>query len=385
MPSDLKTVLWWSLGALVFLAVLLAMTFALPGLNKAAVTGKKGQTLTAAEFFTAEQLAVMSAKSYDPRSPPDAVKGSKTKFVLTKDQKQLLFDAGYDGCVTNDGFADRDSPMGCFCENIPIARAVFDKKLTIMQPWNAWSAVFGFTPFGLLILVLLIVQASGNRPPQSNLMVDNYFYSIFYAFLAIFLGPASAMFHLALRAYGGWLDSFSIHLLFGFTLVYNIVRYWMKGGGWESNTFLGLSAQRWLFLVFFVVSTVIVEIICLPGVMPGMRFWFDLIIGGVALVIQTIVFLSQRFGRVANVTPDGSTQAVASGVPPGGGWYFVAAGITFGVAVLIWSLSWSALPLCAPEGFQGHAVWHVLSGLGAFFLFLYFRNEGAPQSVTVSS
>jgi len=46
-------------------------------------------------------------------------------------------------------------------------------------------------------------------------------------------------------------------------------------------------------------------------------------------------------------------------------------------------MSWTANPWCAPSGFQGHAVWHVLSGLGAFFLYLYFRSEGEPRSITV--
>ena len=365
-----KSMLFWSLGGVAFLGVLIALTFGVSGLRKAPVM-KGNKTATAKDFFTTDQQKVLlpfNSSKYDPKHPPK-------NFKLAQDQKDTLTKAGYDDCVTTDGFEDQADARSCFCENSPAARAIFDPQLDIVQPWNTWSALFGFTPFGLLILVVLLWQSAGNQPPQSNLMVDNSFYSLFYAYLAIFLGPASAMFHIGLRNYGGWFDSFSIHLIFGFTLVYNIVRLWMNGGRWVTATFLGLNAQRWLFLLSFTITTVTVEIICLPGKAPSMRFWFDLIIGGLALVIQGIVFFGQRQRR------EGRMEGPAGNVAPGGGWWFIGAFIVFGVAVFIWIMSWQACPWCVPQGFQGHAIWHVLSGLGAFFLYLYFRKEGEPQDV----
>jgi hypothetical protein len=349
MTDDSKTMLGWSLGALAFLALLIVLTFAIPGLRKTPVM-MAGKKATPKDFFTPEQQKVLlpiGSSKYDPTDPPK-------NFVLAKNQKDALIAAGYDTCVTTDGFGDQENLMGCFCENAPAARAILDPQISIVQPWNTWSAILGFTPFGILIMIILIWQAAGNQPPQDNLMVNNYFYSLFYAYLAIFLGPASAMFHIGLRNYGGWFDSFSIHLLFGFTLVYNLTRMWMRSGGWVTKSFLGLNAQRWLFLIFFIVSTVIVEIICSPKVAPSMRFWFDLIIGGLALIIQGLVFWARTWHSV----------------PPGGGWWFIGAFIAFGAAVFIWAMSWTACPWCAPRGFQGHAVWHLLCGLGAFFLYM---------------
>lgn len=364
MTDDQKTILGWGLGALGFLALLIVLTFAIPGLRKAPVM-MAGKKAAPKDFFTTDQMKVLfpvSSSKYDPTNPPK-------EFVLSKAQKDALIAAGYDACVKTDGFGDQEQLMGCFCENAPAARAILDPSVGILQPWNTWSAIFGFTPFGILIMIILIWQAAGNQPPQDNLMVNNYFYSLFYAYLAIFLGPASAMFHIGLRNYGGWFDSFSIHLLFGFTLVYNLTRMWMDRGGWISKSFLGLNAQRWLFLIFFIVSTVIVEIICSPPVAPDMRFWFDLIIGGLALIIQGLVFWARSWHHVA----------------PGGGWWFIAAFIAFGAAVFIWAMSWTACPWCLPRGFQGHAVWHLLCGLGAFFLYMYFRREGEPKDVVINS
>ena len=364
MTGDMKTMVGWSIGAVVFLVLLIVLTFAVPGLRKSPVI-MKGKKVTAKEFFTPEQQKVLlpaNTSKYDPTNPPK-------NFRLDQTQKDALMAAGYDKCVTHDGFGDQDGPIGCFCENAPAARAVLDPQLNILQPWNTWSALFGFTPFGILIVIVLLWQAAGHQPPQSNLMVNNYFFSLFYAYLAIFLGPASAMLHVGLRNYGGWIDSFSIHLLFGFTLVYNITRMWMRRGAWLTKSFLGLNAQRWFFLMFFVLSTAAVEAICSPAGEPEMRFWFSLIIGGLALIVQGIVFWARR----------------AHKVPPGGGWWFIAAGIAFGAAVFIWAMSWTACPWCLPQGFQGHAIWHLLSGLGAFFLYLSFRNEGEPKDVVIYS
>jgi hypothetical protein len=348
MAEDFKPVLWWSIGSLVFLLLLVVLTLSLPGLKKTPVK-RGGKTVSAKEFFTADQYKRLYTGKYDPNNPPPG-------FQLSGAQAKELTDAGYDGCTGSDGFANQGSGPGCFCENAPAARAIFDTQHSMLQPRNTWSALIGFSPFGLLIVIILLYQSAGNPSPYDNLMTNNYFYSLFYAYLTIFLGPASMMFHIGMREFGGWFDSFSIHLLFGFTLVYNIVRLWMNGGRWLTSTFLGLSAQKWLFLVFFGISTITIEIICAPGVVPDARMPFDFIIGGIALVFQGIAF--------------GTSKPARSSWP-----WFLGAGIIFLAAVIIWVLSWTQKPLCVPDGFQGHAVWHFLCGMGAFFLYMYFRRE----------
>jgi hypothetical protein len=354
MTEDSKALAPWIAFAVVFLITLVLLTLLLPGLKKTPLV-RKGKPIGPKEFFTTDQYnKLYPGNAYDPNSPP---KG----FQLSDAQAKELTDAGYDGCTGSDGFWNQGGGPGCFCENSPAARAIFDTQHSMLQPRNTWSALFGFTPFGLLILVFLIYQSAGNPPGGDNLMTNNYFYSLFYAYLAIFLGPASMMFHIGMRQFGGWFDSFSIHLLFGFALVYNIVRMWMNGGFWLSSSFLGLNLQRWMFLLIFLPATIVVEIICAPGVQPDARMAFDFIIGGIALVFQALAFVFLKPARDS------------------WGW-FLGAGIIFVLAVLIWVLSWTQKPLCVPNGFQGHAVWHILCGMGAFFLFMYFRREGASHS-----
>jgi hypothetical protein len=344
----------------------LVLTLAFSFLKKAPVVGSakrnKQASLTAREFFTAsqyKQLFPIAESKYDANRPPAG-------FALNATQIRNLQDSGYESCVGTDGTTAQNGGPACFCEQSPVVRAVFDDSRSIIQPWNTWSAL-AFSLVGLVILGSLVWQwYPGNAPGQDNLMTNNYFYAMFYAYLVIFLGPASMAFHIGMRNIGGWADSFSIHLLFGFTLVYNIVRLWMRD--WEY--------QRLLFLAWFGGSTVIVEFICSPWILPGARLPFDIGIGIASLGLQLFIFIRQWSAWWRS-----DVTALRGRIPPGGGWWFIAATIAFGLAFLVWVLSWTQKPLCFPEGFQGHAVWHVLSGLAGGFLYLYFRQEGEPKLV----
>jgi hypothetical protein len=63
------------------------------------------------------------------------------------------------------------------------------------------------------------------------------------------------------------------------------------------------------------------------------------------------------------------------GTAKSGHWWFFAGVTSFLIALSIWRLSWTGGDLCAPRGFQGHAVWHVLSAVTVFCVYKYFRAE----------
>ena len=53
-------------------------------------------------------------------------------------------------------------------------------------------------------------------------------------------------------------------------------------------------------------------------------------------------------------------------------FYFFAAAGTFALAFGIWLLDILRI-VCYPDSlFQGHALWHILDGLAAYFLYLYY-------------
>ena len=295
---------------------------------------------------TQYELLYSSDKSrFDPNDPPKS-------FQLTDSQKKDLEKWGFDDSVAEDGTAGQGLFGSCFCEHSPAVRAIFEKGF-IVQGWNTWSAL-GFSVVGLVILGFL---AFGDPPAQQNRMTRDYFYSLFYSGLTIFLGPASMMFHVGLRNWGGWSDSLSIHIWFGFVLLYNVYRLRdSQSKGWFTLTYIG--------------GALVIGALCVPGALTFLRLPFDIGIGVAALVLQCFVAGSSR------VQSTNWSWSLDRWWDPGGRWWFLGAGIVFFWSCFVWIMSFTKNPWCSPEGFQGHAVWHVSAALAGGCLYKYFRHEG---------
>ena len=237
---------------------------------------------------------------------------------------------------------------GCYCENIsrrsesaPAVLMPQARRAAIKQPMNTWSNV-GFIGFGLATLWWIGWERRGSRSRLSNRMTQTAFYPAAFGFMTIFMGPGSMFFHGSLKQWGGWLDSVSMYLFMSFILVYNLTRFW----DWP----------RWAWGLCYAALNVLFAL--LAGIFHEQSTAFFAVLGGLALVTQAMVAHTNRIGTASS-----------------GHWWFFAGVVSFLVAFVIWRLSWTGGPLCAPRGFQGHAVWHVLTAFTVFCVYKYFRAE----------
>lgn len=238
---------------------------------------------------------------------------------------------------------------GCYCENIArsdaSATAVLmpqARRALIKQPMNTWSNI-GFVLAGLAMLWWIGRERATGRPSVlANRMTRTAFYPAAFGFMTVFMGPGSMFFHGSLKQWGGWLDSVSMYLFMSFILTYNLTRF--------------LNWPRWAWGLSYGALNVVVGLLAWVFHEQSTTFFAGL--GGLALVSQAMVAHTSRIGTVKS-----------------GHWWFFAGVASFLTAFLIWRLAWTGGELCVPRGFQGHAIWHVLSAFTVFCVYKYFRAE----------
>ncbi len=233
-------------------------------------------------------------------------------------------------------------PDVCFCEQFDLSQ-----KNRIQQPGNTWSNLF-YVLSGLLILWRL-----GKDRKQGliahNPMITPTLFSIGYGILVLFLGPASMLFHGSLTSWGGWVDLLSLILFGSFLLLYDITR--------------ALKLNKVIFVIFYLLITIPMAI--LIAVLPS-----DLLIGNWLFTILVILFF------ILDVILLIKPKSLQRKAWP---WWWLAL-ISIGIAFFgFWLWSNTGGPLCNLSGrdspWQGHAVWHLLSAVTTYSLFLYFRTE----------
>lgn len=364
----------WLAGGVVWFVVLTLLAFLGPG---AKITPRQ----TAKQFFTPTQYQILYSgqPKFDAQNP-------NPKFALTKNQQAELSNWDLNGCVLTDGTANQDGPTGCFCENAPAVKAIFDKGWPVQQ-WNTWSTT-PLSAMGLLILALLVFY---DPPERTNFMTVTYFFALCYAFMTVALGPLSMMLHVGLRNWGGWFDSLSLYIWFGFVACYGWFRFILGRMGITPDQ-CPMVAKA-LFFVAWVTVISIPALLTLPtdpAMSPDLLY---VILGIIALTGEFFLYLPRAALGVLQIPvlgpvlrwaqnligpPDGTGTKWSSDSPwdtGGKTWFAVGAG-TFLTALIIWVLSFTKMPLCFPHSIQGHAIFHTLSAFAAVFLYKYYRHEG---------
>ena len=196
----------------------------------------------------------------------------------------------------------------------------------INQPANTWSNL-GFVAAGLTI------GWHGRRNPDAmSGMVT------FYACVVVLLGPASAAMHATGSAMGQNLDLTSMFLISSFAAGYALKRWY----NWSALQFYAA------FITLLVLGeAVLFAGITVPVVLHGGNLVF-------AIGLLTAVVLEVRLWR----------RQPNRDVAFAGLW----AVLSLVAAFTIWILDQG--PLCRPESLiQGHAFWHLLCALAAYWLF----------------
>jgi Ceramidase len=219
----------------------------------------------------------------------------------------------------------------------------------VRQPANTFSNV------GFVVAGLLIAWHAGARRSAAVLMARPHLATAM-ACLVVLLGPGSAAMHATQSALGGHLDLLSMYLVAAFAAAYAATR-WARGdapllaalfiGGVACCEFVGSWPLR------------------LPVVNHPGNAAFGLLLAGATAIEVLILRRGETRARRA--------YAYAS----------LAAILT---AFAIWNATktW----LCDPDSLiQGHAIWHLLGAVSAYFLYRYYASEETirPASAQVSS
>lgn len=234
--------------------------------------------------------------------------------------------------------------QGWFGEDIGVG-AVFCEVSDglVRQPVNTYSNL-GFITAGLLIAWQ---QAAGRFQRRDNPWFRDDFMSVFYASLAVLLGPGSMAMHATMSSLGGTFDLLSMYLIASFIFSYAFYRLM----GW----------RQWGFVGTFVFSMIVMLIghhieYKFPFVGFAGSFFFGLFL----LVAAALELIHHRFRR--------KTVKFK---------FALASLLTMIAAITIWKLSQTGNIWCVPDSMiQGHGVWHLLCALALYLMYRFYVSEG---------
>ena len=228
----------------------------------------------------------------------------------------------------------------CYCEAYPTPPAT----ALVKQPVNTWSGLFPVIA-GLVILALADRERRSPSAPV-NPMTTGGFYAIAFGAVVLFLGPGAMFFHGGLTRLGGWLDNLSMTLFISFLILYELARIWR----WDDNLTAFVAAYAGVNIAAGLVTWLV------EG--SGTFIFAGLVL--LAIALEVYILLARPGGVERRFGP----------------WMLLAL-VTFGLATVVWRLSWTGAPLCDPTSvLQGHGVWHMLAmPVTPAFIFGYLRTE----------
>lgn len=219
-------------------------------------------------------------------------------------------------------------PNDCFCEA--------QRDGFVRQPVNTYSNL----AFGLVGLLMLAgARNDWIAGARRNLMSSHRAYPIVFGLAAIVIGGGSFFYHASLTFIGQWVDVMGMYLFVGFAVVYSFARLRPIRPFFFVVGYLAMNAMLGYLLV----------------VNPAIRRQVFAAMVWAALALEILVWLVE--------SPKIEKRWLAASV----------ASLAFGYA--IWILDERGIA-CAPTSWlQGHAVWHLLTALAAWLLFVYYRSE----------
>ena len=206
----------------------------------------------------------------------------------------------------------------------------------IRQPVNSLSNV------GFVVAGLLIARRASRASSVERVMSQTV--ATFYACVVVLLGPASAAMHATQSEWGGHLDMLSMYLIAGFAASWAWVRWTGRG--------------TTAFVVAYVTCVAACELVGLwSDPVPVVHYAGNLAFGVFLLAAAMLETMLWRRGDTDLVFRHGVVALVA-----------------MLVAFAIWVLSNAGW--CDPTSiWQGHAAWHLLCAVAAYWLFRLYDSE----------
>ncbi len=226
-------------------------------------------------------------------------------------------------------------PDACFCEAV--------RSGGIRQPANAYSSL-AF----VVVAVVVLFRAKGllrGRNARGSVSEDGNARALLYAFALLAVGIGSALFHATLSLREQFADVMGMYLVATFALISGLDRL------------RKLTAAQ--FIGAYVAMNVVLAIVLYMA--PVVR---RLVFGLLVVAVLAIEVVSRRVNGHRPPTK-----------------HLVCAAAILSVAFLIWILDYTRL-ICRPESLiQGHAIWHILGAVSAWYLYQYHRAGGEKQPV----
>lgn len=214
----------------------------------------------------------------------------------------------------------------------------------VRQPANTWSNL------AFVVAGLAVAWRAGT--PQGRLWPHRLLAPTL-AVVIVLLGPASMAMHATQSSVGGRFDLLSMYLLAGFVVAYAWMRVLRRGAGF--------------FLTTWLVVILVCEVVENAGwrvavVTSGANLAF-----GLALLAGIVgeVLLLRRIEIQRNAL-----------------WGLASVG-TLALAFAIWNTAKTGSALCEPNSLlQGHAAWHILDAVAAWFLYRFYASESLQPTPT---
>ena len=211
----------------------------------------------------------------------------------------------------------------------------------VKQPANSFSNA------GFVVAGLLVAWHASRRNLGDHVMSTQV--ATFYAGVVVLLGPASAAMHATQSSWGGHLDMLSMYLIAGFAAAWAWARWTRRGAR--------------AFAAAYVLCVLACELVGLwPRTIPVVQYAGNVAFG---VLLVSAAVLEVRLWRRGE-----TTRTFLHGV---------VALASMLVAFGIWLLSTNGW--CDPGSiWQGHAAWHLLCAVAAYWLYrLYASERGVVQ------
>lgn len=244
--------------------------------------------------------------------------------------------ADIDGCVTDT--ADGDRANSCYCE--PFDETEIRKAGVVHQPFNTFSNFYVFITVPFLIWRMAKTRNWPSAETSKNLMVSTNRFPLLYLCIVIFLGLGSMWLHAFLVSIGGSFDNLSMYTFSNFLVFF---------------TLLKITKNEWIFWIFYPLSTVLF-------VVAGIDSF-------AVILVSVTVYAAMQWYIWSDASGLSNNDAAK--------WYYwLPAGISIAIAIVLWALSQTGGPLCfKTHWFQFHGVWHLLAGVTALLLYFFWRDD----------
>lgn len=222
--------------------------------------------------------------------------------------------------------------MSCPWQNFPPDHLYFCEREIcgwVRQPANAWSMV------PMLVVGVAIIFLTRVRKQE---------YLKLYGWILIVLAAGSFFYHATGALWGGIFDLAGMFLVANYLLVMVLWRLW--------------GIKRKILLAVFVVGSVLLT--TLHAFKPNLGTPFFVLVALAAFFLEIKVWIKE--GKVRTKS------------------YFILFTALVLTALVVWILDVTRV-VCDPNNhlIQGHAIWHALSAVAFFVLYLYLSKVKLPE------